>query len=122
MGGFDEMTGGGLPRARGLFLPRPDISRFLKFCCDNGQVMGNKMELPFRQLSISAQKALPGIEALHVAWKKCNASVVCNTLSTQIHSLDDTNPAVCIHLSVCLLYRENSYFNDLDHHVESFFT
>jgi hypothetical protein len=81
------------------------IYSVFSFCYDNRQVVGNKMELPFRQLPviaplehlnsssdrldsaeasvrarpISAQKALPGIEVLHVTWKKCNTSVACNS-------------------------------------------
>ena len=32
-------------------------------------------------------KALPAIEALHVTWKRCNASVACSAFSTQAHPL-----------------------------------
>jgi hypothetical protein len=34
-------------------------------------------------------------------------------------TFDGTNPAVCIHLSACLLYIEIPYFNSLDYYVES---
>ena len=59
----------------------------------------NSAEASLRAWPISAQKVLPGIEVLHATWKKCNASVACNAISTQVHPpWAVLTPSITIHI------------------------